>query len=281
MKTIELSNSELFELLTQPSPSFDMVNRQNIIQQLQKFIHDKESALQNAPEGKLVVLKKGDNRVAPQYFLQTADKRTYVSADRISEVRAYAQRDYDQRQLKEAKRLLHYLERLSPEMFTFHESYDALRPERQELVEPDFLSEQCVRDLWSHLSYDSMGFAPNYPEYYTSSNIRVRSISERNIGTRLEEQNVLYLYEFPLKLDDGGVIYPDFTCLNMRTRRLYLWEHFGKLDDKKYLENNARKLERYRKSGYYSGISLILSYDSNGNLLTQKEIDGFIQAFLL
>ena len=109
----------------------------------------------------------------------------------------------------------------------------------------------------------------------------MRSTSERNIGNRLEEREILYFYELPLRLADGGIVYPDFTCLNLRTRRLYLWEHFGRLDDRKYSEASQRKLERYRASGYYLGVDLIASYEAGGNLLTRQELDRLIDTFLV
>ena len=149
-----------------------------------------------------------------------------------------------------------------------------------ELVDPDFLPDDLVRELWKSIEYESLDFSPNYPEYYTADNVRVRSLAERSIGTRLFERDRLYLYEFPHKLADGGIVYPDFTCLNLQTRNLLLWEHLGRLDDQKYVENNLRKLARYRASGYQLGVNLIVTHEVGGNPLSIREIDALIDTHL-
>ena len=39
-----------------------------------------------------------------------------------------------------------------------------------------------------------------------------------------EKHNVPYHYEAPLYLKGRGIIHPDFTVLNIRTRQEYYWE---------------------------------------------------------
>ena len=248
---------------------------------VQAFIEAKERQLSNAPEGTLVIAAPRRGSSTPECYLNYNGTRTYLPAGQESLAKALAQKEYDQKQLKEAKRLQAQLSRFTDKDLTFHESFGALRSERQALVEPDFLPEETVRQLWKEIKFESLGFSANYPEYFTAGNTRVRSTSERNIGNRLEEREILYFYELPLRLADGGIVYPDFTCLNLRTRRLYLWEHFGRLDDRKYSEASQRKLERYRASGYYLGVDLIASYEAGGNLLTRQELDRLIDTFLV
>ena len=95
------------------------------------------------------------------------------------------------------------------------------------------------------------------------------------------ERDILFLYEFPLRMQDGGLVYPDFTCLNLRTRKLYRWEHLGRLDEHSYIEKNLRKLERYRQSGFQLCVDLIVSQDTGGNPLSEREIDQLIDNFLV
>lgn len=82
-------------------------------------------------------------------------------------------------------------------------------------------------------------------------------------------------------MQDGGLVYPDFTCLNLRTRTLYRWEHLGRLDEHSYIEKNLRKLERYRQSGFQLCVDLIASQDTGGNPLSEREIDRLIDNFLV
>ena len=120
-----------------------------------------------------------------------------------------------------------------------------------------------------------------FQECYGSLRPRVRSLAERKIGNRLLERDILFLYEFPLRMQDGGLVYPDFTCLNLRTRTLYRWEHLGRLDEHSYIEKNLRKLERYRQSGFQLCVDLIVSQDTGGNPLSEREIDRLIDNFLV
>lgn len=248
---------------------------------LENFIAQKQDALSRAPDGQLNTHKPKKGSFSPEYYHILGKKRTYITKSQGELAQALAQKEYDQKQLQEAERLAKLLGRFTSETLTFHDNFGALRPERRELVEPDFLPDETVRELWQGIKYESLGFSPNYPEYYTADNLRVRSIAERKIGTRLFERDILFLYEFPFHMKDGGIVYPDFTCLNLRTRELYLWEHLGRLDEVKYLQNNIRKLERYRASGYHLGINLVTSIDTSANPLTTDEIDRIIDNYLV
>ena len=42
-----------------------------------------------------------------------------------------------------------------------------------------------------------------------------------------EKHNVPNHYEAPLYLKGRGIIHPDFTVLNIRTRQEYYWEPYG------------------------------------------------------
>ncbi len=61
-------------------------------------------------------------------------------------------------------------------------------------------------------------------EYRTEKGELVRSKSEMNIANALFRTEIPYKYECPLTLNDGRVIYPDFTVLDVYNRRLVCWE---------------------------------------------------------
>ena len=269
-----------FETVTRTPLHPQVSQREDAMRKLRQFIAEKEHALQNAPEGILLIGSAKQPGFSPEYYCRNGSTRKYLPASRRAFARQLAQRDYDMRQLKEAQRVLNLWERIANRL-TFRDAFETLRKERRDLVVPDYLSDKEVRELWANIKYERLGFPPNYPEYYTSSNLRVRSGAERSIGNRLEERNILLLYEYPFRMRDGGIVYPDFTCLNLRTRQLFLWEHLGRLDDERYLEANLRKLRRYRNSGYHLGINLIVSYELSGDVLTEAEIDLLIDHSLV
>lgn len=277
----DLSPNEFLQLvskapfcLTAPPNELDRVR-------LERYIAAKKEALSAAPDGKLLVSSARRGLASAEFYRRVDESREYLAKSKGELVRALAQKEYDAKQLREAERLLAKLGRFTDQTLTFQECYGSLRPERQALVEPDFLPDDMVRELWDSIQYESLGFSDNYPEYYLTNEHRVRSLAERKIGNRLLERDILFLYEFPLRMQDGGLVYPDFTCLNLRTRTLYRWEHLGRLDEHSYIEKNLRKLERYRQSGFQLCVDLIVSQDTGGNPLSEREIDRLIDNFLV
>ena len=281
MQTNHLNPAQLIELITRQPILSPQACIEDTGSRLKRFISEKESALQNAPPGELTVSAAKKQHYAPEYYHRQNGNREYLAKDKCELVRQLAQKEYDAKQLQEAERLLAKLGRFTDQTLTFRECYGSLRPERQALVEPDFLPDDMVRELWDNIQYESLGFSDNYPEYYLTNEHRVRSLAERKIGNRLLERDILFLYEFPLRMQDGGLVYPDFTCLNLRTRTLYRWEHLGRLDEHSYIEKNLRKLERYRQSGFQLCVDLIVSQDTGGNPLSEREIDRLIDNFLV
>lgn len=276
--------SPLFEQITRTPPGVEGLRGLDspLLQaQLRDFIAEKEAALARAPEGTLTVKEPRRRSTSPEYYCRVGNTQAYLGAKQKQLIEALAQKEYDEKQLREAKRLLKETERLEARDLLFQDTFEKLSPSRRELLSPDYLSDRFVRDLWETITFDSLGFPPNYPEYYTDAQLRVRSIPERIIGNELERQHVLFLYEYPYHMVDGGIVYPDFTCLNLRTRKLYLWEHLGRLNEPKYMENNLRKLDRYRASGIRLGINLIVSHDSDRHPFTVKDARELISHYLL
>lgn len=273
--------SALLEQISRTPPGIRSNTLLETLDALRDLVRKKEKALSIVPEGSLVVYRPHGRSVSPEYYHSQNGLKEYLPQERMSFARALAQKGYDEHQLREAIRLLRSLEQAASKDLSFHDAYENLRPERQALVEPDFLSDDEVRRVWSSIEYDSLGFSPNYPEYFTSDGVRVRSLAERRIGDRFHERGILYLYEFPFQMVDGGIVYPDFTCLNLRTRKLLRWEHLGRLDEGKYLQNSLRKLERYRASGIQLGVDLVVTQDTDGRPLTTTEIDRLVDTFLV
>ena len=85
------------------------------------------------------------------------------------------------------------------------------------------------------------------PFYDTKRKERVRSKSELNIANMLDSYGVPYKYECPLKLKDGKVIYPDFTVINVKSRKVIYWEHRGMMDDKNYANMAVSRIKQMRK----------------------------------
>ena len=92
----------------------------------------------------------------------------------------------------------------------------------------------------------------------------------------LYQMGIPYRYEYPLYLRGLGVIYPDFTVLNVRERKAVYWEHFGRMDDPEYAEKAVRKINCFRQNGYYEEDNTLYTYETGKEPLNQKMIRSLI-----
>lgn len=75
----------------------------------------------------------------------------------------------------------------------------------------------------------------------------------------LEQESLHVCYEQAFEGKDR-IAYPDFTITNLKTGKVYIWEHFGMTNSEQYLNNIPKKLEWFREQG-------VLSIEQGGNLI--------------
>ena len=77
------------------------------------------------------------------------------------------------------------------------------------------------------------------------------------------------------------MVYPDFTFLSRKTKQEIYWEHDGRMDDSVYAQNAVRKILAYEENGIYPGESLILTFESEKNVLNTRIIERLVHRYLL
>ncbi len=243
---------------------------------------EKEKALQKAPKGILRVSCCG-NRIQYYQRMDTHDRNgTYLRGKDRELACGLAQKEYDQKVLRAVEKELAVVEKclVSYPHVPAEEVYENLHKERKKLVVPvRETDEQYVR-TWEAVSYQGKGFGENVPEFYTAKKERVRSKSELIIADFLKKESVPYRYECPIYLKGMGQVYPDFTVLNVRTRKEVHWEHLGMMDDAVYAEKALQKIAMYEQNGIYPGEKLILTYETRKSPLSQKVIKNMIAHYL-
>lgn len=152
--------------------------------------------------------------------------------------------------------------------------------ERQKLVTPIWVPDDEFVQVWQQEEYTGKEFAEGISEFYTEKGERVRSKSEVIIADLFNKNGIPYRYEYPIHLKGVGVVYPDFTTLNIQRRKEIWWEHLGMMDDPNYVENAIRKIASYEQNGIFPGENLILTYETKKNPLNQKVIKMMIQRYL-
>ena len=264
--------------------------------ELQNLLFTKKKSYEKAPQGRIRISQNGGH---PEYYLVTERgslRGKYLPHSQKTLTRQLAQKDYDARVIKllqkEISALKNYMKQTSNGR-AIPELYDSLCPARRSLITPAILTNEQYAARWQDVSWTDRPFASDAPYICTARGERVRSKSEVIIADTLFRHNIPYRYEFPITLkrinpddirrDFGSSItlYPDFLCLNTRTRTEFYWEHFGLMDDPAYSNNAAGKLRLYTENGILAGRNLIITMETQTEPPSIKALEKLIEEFLL
>lgn len=258
----------------------------NFLKEREKYLcelkSEKEKELKTAPEGLLRVCNSR-NRI--QYYHRTDPKDfngVYIKEKNIHLAQRLAQKDYDQKILRAIEKELECIRKylINYPKTNVEQVFESLHRDRQRLIHPIRETDEQYSQNWRNVEYEGKGFAEDAPEFYTSRGERVRSKSEWIIAELLEKEEIPYRYEYPVYLRGFGKVYPDFTVLNIRTRREIYWEHMGMMDNPAYAEKAVNKIHTYEQNGIFPGEELLLTYETSKSPLDQKVIMRKIQRYL-
>ena len=264
--------------------------------ELQNLLFTKKKSYEKAPQGRIRISQNGGH---PEYYLVTERgslRGKYLPHSQKTLTRQLAQKDYDARLIKllqkEISALQNYMKQTSNGR-AIPELYDSLCPARRSLITPAILTNEQYAARWQDVSWTGRPFASDAPYICTARGERVRSKSEVIIADTLFRHNIPYRYEFPITLkrinsddirrDFGryNTLYPDFLCLNTRTRTEFYWEHFGLMDSTEYSNNAAGKLRLYTENGILAGRNLIITMETQTEPPSIKALEKLIEEFLL
>ena len=239
--------------------------------------------LEGCPEGSIQV---STMRGHPRYYRVLGDQREYLGMKNTDLIRDLAQKDYYSSMLREASKetnaLRLFLRHFDPDAHV--RIYESMHNEKKRLVSPLILPDDQFAARWLEEHRAMAAARPNVFEikngFPTENGEMVRSKSEKILADHFLHSGVLYVYECPLQLADGTV-YPDFTILNLRTRKVYYWEHCGMMDSSEYLNPMLQKIFRYERSGIFIGNQLILSMETSSVPLNMQQVDLLIRTYLL
>ena len=249
---------------------------------LDRLITRLKKDIAKAPEG---MLRISPRKTYTQYYWRKnpSDRNgTYIHKADMKLAVDLAQRDYNKKLLniiEEEQHLANEYCRLLKEK-QLEDAYDSLNRYKQELV-TSLEDEKAKRiALWNAEQYEKMAIDAT-TEFYSNNGIRVRSKSELIIANMLEQYGVPYKYEKPITLKGMGTVHPDFTCLNTRTHKEIVWEHFGMMDNEAYASKNIIKLNTYNQNGYYIGKNMIASFETSLNPLSSRFVKAMIEEYLI
>ncbi len=258
------------------------------IAELNTLVIAKTNVLKNAPEGCLRIAKS--NGVI-QYYKRTNPKDTigkYILAKDKPLAVELAQKDYDSKVLVSAQKELRLLNHTLKTYSKMHSRkqlaetiYGKFNVLWQALIKPVRQTDEMFAKKWQAASYKQKPFATDLPELFTARGERVRSKSEIIIADTLFRLKIPYRYECPLflKNTDGSKItlYPDFTCLDLQTRREFYWEHFGMLDNPEYSEKAVQRLRLYERNNIIPSKNLIITTETSKQPVNPRQIERLVK----
>lgn len=126
--------------------------------------------------------------------------------------------------------------------------------------------------------YNKNSLYPDDVVYSSNGGSVFRSKSERDIANSLEQNGLLYHYEPIINLTKLTVT-PDFIVINPFNGKVFIWEHFGAINQDGYIENMSEKMDGYLKEGYIEGESLIATFEYH--IWDVKRVQRIIEKIVL
>ena len=204
----------------------------------------------------------------------------YIPKKRKDLAESLAIRKYKEMQLEEVKTELQAIERYMKCKEDSPCSEELLKDTSmyQPLLTPYFAEFDEEISKWVNEPYARN---PSHPEkliHKTVAGIMVRSKSEALIVASLVKNHIPFRYECPIYLNDH-ILYPDFTILHPKTRKIYYWEHFGKMDDLGYVRKTNAKIDTYFINGMNPASNLIMTFESSLSPLDYELVDATIDLY--
>jgi hypothetical protein len=239
--------------------------------------------LEDCPDGRIQVSTVKNHR---RYYLIKDGRRSYVGRDKFDLVQRLMKKEY---YLKLRSTMETELKNLEKFVGSFDPRaairvYEEMHEERRRIVEPLVAPEKQFAEQWLAEKERSAAAQTNSyarpEEFKTLNGEYVRSKSEKILADLFYHYHIPYVYECPLQLGDRTV-YPDFTILNVRTGKVYYWEHLGRMDDPDYTNDAILKIRNYERSGILIGNQLLISMESSKIPLNVQDIERMIRQYLL
>ena len=270
------------------------MNLHEIIQieadRLEKEVRELETRLEKAPKGSLRCHKNGKS--FRWYFIDEKDhrvkeknaKRKYISKKTGRPLaEKLARKAYDKRKLAGCKKELTALKRY------LNCSNSEIMPEQKYLCENSGFRELLISEMplmnreleeWRVADYLRNPFYPENLQICSSDGTMVRSKSEALIASGLASNGIPYRYECALELE-GQTLYPDFTIRHPFTGKVFVWEHFGMVDQEEYLERTLKKLRVYLRNGFIPDINFIMTFETRQVPLGYDVVFRVIQDYFM
>lgn len=271
----------------------------HLVDRIKDEIRDLEASIKETskqanmfPNGRLRVSKysgSGDYRWRVSVLDESTGKwvRRTIPKSRENEAAEYAMGDFLHTRLKAMKKQLRVLKAMVRE---YEPACTAMSMARNCEELGRLLSLRIkgvmgewdeITNAWASESYVRCTKYPEYLKYPTMCGIMVRSKSEVIIADLLFKFHIPFRYE-PEMIINGRVYYPDFLIMHPITHKLFVWEHFGMMDNPDYIDRNvAGKVENYAHSGWILDLNLIISTETREHPFVEYHAHEKVAKYLI
>lgn len=230
------------------------------------------SLISNADAGKRLVINSYGGH--SKWFVIEGNDKTYLPKAQRKEAARLAKISWQKARLIEVTREIsackHYLKCFKPE-----KSRLEILLENPEYCTLLGIHSKSVEE-WKKEPFSTNPSHPESLKFKTNCGTLVRSKSELLIAMMLDKYGVPYKYECMLETP-AGPHFPDFTIMHPKSKRIYLWEHFGLMDDSSYAASAGNKIGLYMQMGYIAGDTLIMTFESRKSPLDLQAVETLIQ----
>ena len=249
-------------------------------QRIEEEILSIERQLEGLPEGSLTCAR---NATHYKWYYSDGHGQIYIPKRNRGFAEQLAMKKYLVLKLKELRNEKRAIESYLEKHDENQNVADELlinNSEYQKLLLPNFKPLTKELQEWEEAPYPVNQKYPQQLIHKTTSGKCVRSKSEAIISTLLSANKIPFRYECELKLGEI-IIFPDFTILHPETRKIYYWEHFGRMDDEAYNRNVPIKLQTYISQGIIPSVRLITTYETMKNPLSAETVERIIKEYFL
>lgn len=289
----------MYKIKESLSPEQFTIPLQNHLTALEQALKEKQTSIKNVAAGSIRIVK---NHGCFQFYKRKSRRDAqgrYMPRSQRSLALQLIQNDYDLKAIDSLHKEISLLKAFLKNYKTKNTAclFEKLSFSRRALVTPLTLPDNRFAKNWLASEYQKKTISEDAPQLFTDNGEQVRSKSEVIIANSLKAAGVPYRYEYPLVINrragagtrsrgafrnvDLCTFHPDFYCLNLRTRREFIWEHFGMMDDADYAARAVEKLLLYQQNGYLPGKNLIITMETSRAQFSSKYAKQIIEEFLI
>lgn len=218
-----------------------------------------------------------------KWYQKNGKEKTYIAKSEHNLAEKLALKKYLQLHEKdlanEKSAILLYLNKINSHIETA-EKFLGEKSEYQSLLNSQFIPRSEELNEWMNASYETNPYYPENLIHNCMSGNIVRSKSEAMIDMILHLNHIAYRYECELNIGNK-TLYPDFTIRHPKTGETYYWEHFGMIDQKKYMEDMFSKLRLYIQNGIIPSQNLIMTFETDDQPFTSELADLITEYYFL